>query len=578
MVLQKLVEHYERPKRSGLLPALYAEGPVKYWINLDAQGRFLPPMVSSGGDPSNPRTRRGERRPLPQVQRSSGICPLLLADKADYTLGYVPDGKRADRVRNSHIAYLELVERCAAATAEPDVQAILHFLKNDPLDQVQPDESFDPSGIISFRVEENIVIDNPAVQNFWAEVNSEDDAPIMQCLVCGNRRPVLKRLQAKVKGIPGGQSAGTSLISANAAAFESYGLEASLTAPTCSKCGESFTRGLNDLLSRDKSRFRTGGSVYVFWTREETGFDFYSALEEPDPANIQALLESVQTGRPNKIDEERFYALSLSASAARATVRDWTDTTVGQVKKNLLKWFQGQKIVMLAEGPPRYYGLRALSFATVREPKELPVTTPRALTYAAFNGTSVPLAILAQAIRRNRAEQGVSRPRAALIKLALLSQTNKNEEDYMVQLDPGYTEPAYLCGRLMAVLEQAQQAAIRGIKTTVVDRFYGTASAAPLSVFPRLVNGAQPHLSKLKRDNAAAGFAINRKIEDILSQVKADKGFPRTLNLQQQGIFALGYYHQRAYDAAQSREASERRRSAREQENSGGTGEEDPEC
>jgi CRISPR-associated protein Csd1 len=130
----------------------------------------------------------------------------------------------------------------------------------------------------------------------------------------------------------------------------------------------------------------------------------------------------------------------------------------------------------------------------------------------------------------------------------------------------------------MAVLEQAQQAAIRGIKTTVVDRFYGTASAAPLSVFPRLVNGAQPHLSKLKRDNAAAGFAINRKIEDILSQVKADKGFPRTLNLQQQGIFALGYYHQRAYDAAQSREASERRRSAREQENNGGSGEEDPEC
>ena len=573
MMLRKLSEYSER---LDLPPTLYAEGPVRYWVNLDSHGRFLPPMTDTA-DPSSARTRRGQRRPLPQVQRSSGIRPLLLADKADYTLGYVADGKQAERVRKCHDAYVELVERCAAATRDPSVQAILNFLKSDPLTQVQPDESFDPSGIISFRVEENIAIDNPAVQNFWATVNADDDARTMQCLVCGNSRPVLERLQGKIKGIPGGQSAGTSLISANAQAFESYGLEASLTAPTCAGCGESFTRGLNALLSDDKNRFRTGGNVYVFWTREETGFDFYSTLEEPDPANIQALLESVRTGRPNKIDEERFYALSLSASAARAAVRDWTDTTVGRVKQNLAQWFQGQRIAALAEGPPRYYGLRALAFATVREPRELPVTTPRSLTYAAFNGTPVPLAILAQAVRRNRAEQGVSRPRAALIKLALLSQTSGHQEDHMVQLDSGNTEPAYVCGRLLAVLEQAQRAAIQGIRTTVVDRFYGTASSAPLAVFPRLMNGAQPHLSKLKRDNAAAGFAIDRKIEEILSHLKADSGFPRTLNLQQQGIFALGYYHQRAHDAAQSREASERRRNARAQDNGDGTDAKDPE-
>ena len=572
MLLRKLSEYSER---LNLPPTLYAEGPIRYWVNLDSQGRFLAPMTDTA-DLSSARTRRGQRRPLPQVQRSSGIRPLLLADKADYTLGYAADGKQAERVRKCHNAYLEMVERCAAATRDPSVQAILHFLKNDPLTQIQPDESFDPSGIISFRVGENIVIDNPVVQNFWATVNSDDDAPTMQCLVCGNSRPVLERLQAKIRGIPGGQSAGTSLISANAQAFESYGLEASLTAPTCAGCGESFTRGLNALLSDDKSRFRTGGSVYVFWTREETGFDFYSTLEEPDPANIQALLESVRTGLPNKIDEESFYALSLSASAARAAVRDWTDTTVGRVKQNLAQWFQGQKIATLAEGTPRYYGLRALAFATVREPRELPVTTPRGLTYAAFNGTAVPLAILAQAVRRNRAEQGVSRPRAALIKLALLSQTSGHQEDHMVQLDSGNTEPAYLCGRLLEVLEQAQRAAIHGIKTTVVDRFYGTASSAPLIVFPRLMNGARHNLSKVKGDNAAAGFAIDRKIEEILSHLKADKGFPRTLNLQQQGIFALGYYHQRAHDAAQSREASEKRRNAQAQDNSNGTDAKDP--
>lgn len=130
----------------------------------------------------------------------------------------------------------------------------------------------------------------------------------------------------------------------------------------------------------------------------------------------------------------------------------------------------------------------------------------------------------------------------------------------MVQLDLDYPDPAYLCGRLLAVLEEAQRAAIPDINTTVADRFYGTASSAPASVFGRLLNGVKPHLAKLQRDNRGAYYGIQARLEDILSLLPARESFPRTLNLQQQGLFSLGYYHQRAHDRAQARKAAQRRR------------------
>lgn len=227
MLLERLTQHSERPEPP---PRLYAEGPVRYWVNLDPQGR-LPPPVMDTAEPSSSRTRRGQRRLLPQVVRSSEIRPLLLADRADYTLGFATGEKRAGWARACHQAYLELLERCARETGAPDVAAVAAFLENGPPDQIQPGDDFAPSGIISFRVDGRAVIDNPAVHAFWETVNSDPDAPVLQCLMCGNRRPVLARLQAKVKGIPGRRSFGASLISANAPAFESCGLTGSRSSP-----------------------------------------------------------------------------------------------------------------------------------------------------------------------------------------------------------------------------------------------------------------------------------------------------------------------------------------------------------
>jgi CRISPR-associated protein Csd1 len=560
MLLQKLREYSERLE---LPPTLYSEGPVRYVVELDGSGRLLNRHLTDLADPSSPRTKRGQRRLLPQIQRSSGIRPLLLADKADYVFGYVGQGSKRDRVSCCHTEFLDLAERCLKATGESAVAAVLEFLKGKPLEQVELPADFDPGGIITLRVDGTFPIDLPSVQEFWAEENdpAATSAPVMQCLVCGQDRPALDRLQAKIKGVPGGQTSGTSIISANAEAFESYGLEASLIAPTCADCGERFTKSLNELLGSGQNSIRVGGAAFVFWTREETNFNFRTLISDPKPEDVRALIDSVRAGRrpDDQLDATTFYATSLSGSGGRAVVRDWIDTTVGEAKRSLKRWFARQSIVGPYGEEPKPLGLYPLALATVRDARDLAPPVPRALLRAALLGSPVPPGLLYQAVRRNRAEQTVTRPRVALIKLVLASHQTDEKEEYMVQLDPESTSPGYRCGRLMAVLEQAQRLAIPGINERIIDRFFGTASSAPASVFPRLVRGAQPHLAKLERDKPGAYYALQRRLEDIQAGIPAS-GFPRILSLQEQGLFALGYYHQRAHDRAQAREAAEKRK------------------
>ncbi|HHX39386.1 MAG TPA: type I-C CRISPR-associated protein Cas8c/Csd1, partial [Armatimonadetes bacterium] len=169
---------------------------------------------------------------------------------------------------------------------------------------------------------------------------------------------------------------------------------------------------------------------------------------------------------------------------------------------------------------------------------------------AALRGAPLPSWLLAQAVNRCRAEQDVTYPRAALIR-AVLVGLEPGKEKQMSSLEPNETRPAYLCGRLLAVLEQIQNAANPGINTTLVDRFYGAASTAPASVFGNLLSDAQAHLSKLRRTRASAYQALQKSLEAVLQPLPE---FPHTLTLQEQALFSLGYYHQRAEDRAAARE------------------------
>lgn len=566
MLLQKLVEYADRMRPT---PTLYAERTIRYVIELDRAGNLL--GLTDTADPSDRHAKNGARRLAPQVQRTSGPRPLLMTSGLDYTLGL---GDKRD-VAKRRALYMAQLERCAALTGEPAVKSVLNFLCNEPLNHLRRQDRFDESdssAAFTFRVDGAFVIDLLPVREFWAHEHSlgSESGNGAQCLVCGREGPVLDRLPSNIKGIPGGHIKGTALISADKEAFQSYGLEASRVAPTCELCAEKFTKALNGLLASEANRYRFPGVVFIFWTREESGFSFRSFLDRPDAEEVRALIASVRTGKAvAQLDETAFYAASLSGSGGRAVVRDWMDTTVGDVKNNLARWFRMQQIVNRDGREHLPMGLDRLTGATVRwnkrtgkpEMNTLVPSVPRDLIRTALTGAPLPHTILYQTLDRSCAERDVTYERAALIKLALMSRDNEHnyKEGEMVSLNEEHPATAYHCGRLMAELEAAQYQALGRVNANITDRFFRTASTAPAAVLPVLVDGAQAHLSKLRKSNGGAHAGLQQRIQEIVDRID---GYPKTLSLEERGLFQVGYYHQRAHNRAQADKAKRQRRRA----------------
>src|ERR1700722_5290655 len=216
MLLKRLAEYSDRLESR---PMLYGEAGVRYIVDLNSVGRPLSPKLIDPSNSATPRAKHGQRRLMPQIQRSRGVKPILFADKAEYTLGIASGSSKHDaRITKCHRAYMNLFSRCAERTGLPEVRAVWHFLAGTPLSKLELGENFDGAAALTFRVNGVFPSDLPAVQRFWADEHNPDsrEARMMQCIVCGETRPVLSRLQAKIKGIPGGQTSGTAIISANA--------------------------------------------------------------------------------------------------------------------------------------------------------------------------------------------------------------------------------------------------------------------------------------------------------------------------------------------------------------------------
>ena len=107
-----------------------------------------------------------------------------------------------------------------------------------------------------------------------------------------------------------------------------------------------------------------------------------------------------------------------------------------------------------------------------------------------------------------------------------------------MSLDKENRNPAYLCGRLFAVLEKLQQdASGNNLNSTIRDSYFSSAASKPAIVFPKLLKLAQNHLKKANNP-----VYYNKMIGEIIDMLKND--FPDTLLLTDQGRFMIGYYQQ----------------------------------
>lgn len=560
MLLERLTAY--AASMPDVAPPMYDFLPVRYIIEIEVH-TLHGTIISLTGKESRP-ADRGLVMAVPTRVRAAAIKPKLLADNAEYALGWIREDGDSEKVAQRHHAFIHLLEECLAATRDQDVQIVHDFLTSEGIAQLERPDDFDVTQTLTFQVNGRRVVDSPTIRGFWESYMSSDSdagAAKSECLVCGKLVVPVERLQFKIKNVPGGQTSGTSLISANADAFESYGLKASRVSPICDRCAEQFSKALNALIANEHHRLRAGGQLFIFWTEGDTEFSVIDLLGRPEPTDVRELISSVFHGRENYLqDTAPFHALSLSGSGGRLVIRDWIDTTVGAVQTNLARYFALQRVTQPDGSKPRPYGLNALLRSTVRQgSNEDPVPlVPRVLVSAALTGSPVPFWINGQVIRRIRAAQSVTGPQAALLKMVLLgSRHDQYDEEDLVTLDQNETNSAYLCGRLLAVLDATQRAALRTRNATIIDRFFGTASSAPASIFGRLLRGAQPHLARLRRDRPGAYIALEQRMEEIMSNLD---GFPKTLSVQEQARFVLGYYHQRAWDRAQARDANERRK------------------
>lgn len=572
MILTKLKEYADGRMQDDLPPPMYGKTSVAWYIDLSLSGEF-----EGFSCLKTKEAKRGNSIVAPHIGRTVGVKPKLLADTGEYVLGIGRITSKPDRVIDCHEQFKALTKKCAEESQEPTLKAIVHFLESSELEKAKAElpKDFDPSEVVTFRVGNVIPADAAyklhSVESFWATYtasspteDSSDPASVMTCLITGEEGAVEKRLPFLIKGLIGGQPSGTALVSANSQPFMSYGLQNSLTSPISRDAAERFAKALNSLIADERSRLYIGSTVYVFWTKEKTEENFLFYLNRPDPEQVKTLLESYRTAQPaSSLTDDKanqFYALVLTASNARAVVRDWLETTVSNVRERLVQWFQNQQLVDAYGASSRPLSVYTLAASVYRDAsKEMQSSAPTALIRNALQGDRLPEDLLVKLVRRNRTEQAITYPRAVLLKLIFLSdQTRRLMMTNMEQLNlspnlQGNDLAAYACGRLLAVLEETQRSAIGSVNASLTDRYYGATSSTPANAFPPLLKGARAHFSKLRKDKPGAYKALEERVEEITVSLPT---FPKTLNLQQQGLFGLGYYHQRSSDRAAAKARS----------------------
>ena len=539
MILERLRDFHERIQEE-LIPSYHKEQGCRWILELDENGRFQD-FTETG------QTKRSATDFVAPYMRRQGSKPppYLIVDKPAYVLGIPRNEKEKWRKKAAqrHENYVALFEECRAAVDHPALDIYHRFLAEHVEDALaHPNtEDMKKGDLIIPRVDGTLLTDIPEVQQFWIERQDTEAAEkstlTTECTVCGETRPVIRTEPVELTLGPNR----VNVITGNEKAFLSHGLEQSEISPVCQPCARTYGEALRYLLDHDRHHLRLTDVTWVYWTDGGDDFDPMSMLSDPDSREVETLLKAPQGATPpGTVETDRFYAAALTSNISRLAVRSWVTATVEEIQQHVADYFER---MCLGRGPDaRYHGLYALAGSTVRELDDLPPQTVDILLSHALTGRRLPLSLLHRAIRRARAdnENTITHPRAALLKLVLLS----NESTPVTpMLNPDHDSPAYHCGRLLAVLEDIQRRAIDP-NTTLVDRYYGTASTAPASVFGNLLRTAQSHLGKLRRSDADRGFGVNRQKElgEIMSKLD---DFPNTLSAQQQALFGLGYYQQR---------------------------------
>lgn len=598
MILQALARYYEllaADPHSEIAPPGYSKVGVSFALNISEQGELLDVFPLFVQEQRGKKTVDAPRRMLvPEQLKRSGKAPPpnFLCDNPAYILGISEkDDEQPTYASSRYEAFRRFNLALLTQADSPAARAVAAFLGRHKPAEARDHPKISPfigtlfdGGNIVFLYSGAYVHEDARIRQVWEAHQAGQDAAIMQCLVTGEPAPIA-RLHPSLKGVSGGQPTGATLVGFNSPSYESFGRlkGQGLNAPVSQKATFAYATALNYLLSRENPNrpIKLGDTTVVYWAESEkteyaSAFasffgETYAEADAEQEGRKQAedrlgkiapKVQHLQPLDPAKLrdgldDSVRFYVLGLAPNAARVSVRFFIAEPFGVLIDRILQHHRDLEVVKEFENQPDHLSIRALVNETVsrkaRDQEAAPLLAG-SVARAILTGAPYPAGLFNAIIIRVRADmddqknriQKINRVRAAIVKAYLLRKyrrqsQNPYQEALAMSLNETATIPAYVLGRLFAVLEKVQKEAVNP-EATIKDRYFTSACASPASVFPVLLRLSQHHIAK-----AEYGRNSDNRIQDLLNLLDLEKNpFPARLSLDEQGVFILGYYHQRA--------------------------------
>lgn len=575
MILQALNEYYNALEaRGGTVRRGWSPAKVSFALVLDRQGALVDLL------PLKQTVPRGQKMvEIPttlevpqQSKRAVNIQPNFLADNSSYFLGADTKGK-PERAHKCFEASRALHEQLLAGLDDPAAQAVCAFFAGwDPAAAaehpvLQPYwQDVAAASNLVFRFGGMYVQQNKAICAVWDQAQdhgerAEEGLVQGRCLVTGQWGPVA-RLHPVIKGVRNAQSSGASLVSFNTSALESYGKEQSYNAPVSQGAAFAYAAALNQLLADGEHVQQMGDTTVVYWA--QNGDPFYPSgfTFELDPSayveesDIARALDALAHGRTYEWEgrqlspDMRFYVLGLSPNAARLSVRFFYCDSFGPMLERIERHYARLQIARPSYDERANLSIKDLLDETVNQKAQRKEAAPilvGGLFRAVLEDGPYPAALYNSVLIRVRADHKVTRGRAAICKAYLLKRletaagtnTQAQREVLSVELNEQSAYIPYVLGRLFALLERLQQAANPGINATIRDKYFNMASTNPAVVFPQLMRLAGSHLHKLEKGQAVY---YDKQIQELMARMVT--AYPKHMDLQDQGIFQIGYYHQ----------------------------------
>ena len=582
MILQSLVRCYDSLAAQGTLKRPgWSAVKVQWGLCLTADGQVASVEMLGAANDKGKLLPRMMFLPTP-VKRTSGKAASFLCDNAKYLLGITSEMRSSEHTPSDSKAIKD-AGTCFRISAQrhhdlldgvscPMAQAILRFFDawqpeqalQTPALQEHFDDLCKGGNLLFCLINELGTVTEaqnvPEIQAAWdASVsNSSERSAFGRCLVTGDE-DTIAMLHPSIKGVVGAQSSGASLVSFNALAFESYGRNKGqgLNAPVGNHAAFAYGEALNYMLREKNYHSLLGSATLVYWaeTAQSAYSDCFAALlgtnEDMTQNTLDGVMKAIRLGQGLQwenvpLDSRTpFYILGLSPNASRLSVRFFLQGTFGDFAANLARHQERLNIIRPSfdqrETLSAYSLLKETANPNSRD-KLPPSHLVGDLLRAILGDTPYPVSLLTQTELRIHAEHNVSRGKAAILKAWLLKNGSNPQykEVIDVQLNEQTNYAPYVLGRLFAVLESLQQKANPGINATIMDRYFNAACATPSIVFPTLLKLAQSHLKKLD-----TGYFIyyDKQMTELCGRLT--DSYPARLNLQDQGIFQLGYYHQK---------------------------------